>query len=171
MSGSRRKARKVWEQKLRMRARWPTLEKRDVPDGLAWQGRIRGFQRPYLIDVVWLHRLRRPPSVFVIEPKIAPRAAEDFTHIPHLNFNDRDPERSALCLYDPEGQEWDDSLLIAETMVPWASEWLHHYELWRFDGVWRGRNAPGPISVAEMRTVRIPRPHGSSRADEGKADA
>ena len=70
--------------------------------------------------------------------------------IPHLIFNHEDPELSALCLFDPDAGEWDSTMLIADTTVPWAAEWLHHYELWRVDGVWRGPSAPGPISVAEM---------------------
>jgi len=27
---------------------------------------------------------------------------------------------------------------IASTILPWASEWLFHYEIWRATGEWTG---------------------------------
>jgi hypothetical protein len=33
---------------------------------------------------------------------------------------------------------------IAETIIPWTSEWLYFYELWVFTGEWHGGgHAPG----------------------------
>lgn len=29
-------------------------------------------------------------------------------------------------------------MLIADTIVPWASEWLLHYEYWLSTGTWHG---------------------------------
>jgi hypothetical protein len=29
-------------------------------------------------------------------------------------------------------------MLIATSIVPWASEWLLHYEIWRATGTWTG---------------------------------
>jgi hypothetical protein len=68
-----------------------------------------------------------PPIVNVISPTLEPRASED---LPHL-YDDGD-----LCLCYP--WQWDGSQLIATTIVPWASEWLAHYELWRVTGRWHG---------------------------------
>lgn len=105
----------------------------------------------YKVGVQWDWRdTKSIPHVFILEPKLRPRAGMAFYDIPHLLFNAEVPEDSALCLFDPEGREWNATMLIADTTVPWASEWLHHYECWHFDGIWRGPNAPGPISVGEM---------------------
>ncbi|WP_230312598.1 hypothetical protein [Paracoccus lichenicola] len=109
----------------------------------------------YDVAVQW--EWRNPgsvPYVFVQAPKLRPRAGASFADIPHLLFNSEAPENSALCLFDPKGSEWDATMLIADTTVPWASEWLHHYECWHLDGIWRGPNAPGPISVGEMRAIK-----------------
>lgn len=43
------------------------------------------------------------------------------------------------CLYWPRTAEWDGSMLLAEVVVPWTSEWLAHYEIWLATGKWHGR--------------------------------
>ncbi|MEM9840569.1 MAG: hypothetical protein AAF830_15630 [Pseudomonadota bacterium] len=118
---------------------------------LLWVGPLRGFAMEYQVQVQWdFITVGAVPVVFILAPKIAPRPGTDFVELPHLLYNAERPEESGLCLFDPDDRQWDGSKFIADTIVPWASEWLHHYEFWQLDGVWRGANAPGPISVGEM---------------------
>jgi hypothetical protein len=51
--------------------------------------------------------------------------------LPHFN-----PDNT-LCLYH-SAKEWTPAMYLAETIVPWASEWLFHYEIWKGTGEWRG---------------------------------
>jgi hypothetical protein len=74
-------------------------------------------------------------------------------------FNSKDPELSGLCLFDPEGREWSNKLLIADTTMRWVAEWLMYYELWHFDGIWRGGGV-GPESIAEARAAAVYRETG-----------
>src|SRR3546814_13662114 len=67
----------------------------------------------------------------------------------HLRFESDNPMKSVLFLFDPDGREWSDADLIAETTVKWASEWLHYYELWHLTGEWLGPSV-GYESVAQM---------------------
>lgn len=73
----------------------------------------------------------RRPRVTVVDP---PLQRHDGQHLPHVFPGDD------LCLYYDEfdgGQH-----LIADTVVPWISEWLFHYELWL---IWlMPRSEPGP---------------------------
>lgn len=149
MKGRARTVRSREAQTERMRDLWPGLRPLTVfaDDRIVWLGPLRGFQMSYKVSVVWNHAESTPPLVFVRNPAIRPRPGTDYIDIPHLLYDSLSPTNSALCLFDPAQNEWDRSMLIAESIVPWASEWLHHYELWHFDGVWRGANAPGPISV------------------------
>lgn len=118
---------------------------------LVWVGPLRGFAMDYQVQVHWdFLTPGAVPLVFIRAPKIAPRPGAAFIDLPHLLYNAERPEDSGLCLFDPDARQWDGSKFIADTIVPWASEWLHYYELWRLDGVWRGANAPGPLSVGEM---------------------
>lgn len=122
---------------------------------VCWIGPLSGFQmfHQVLVQWTWIDPKSRP-LVFVLEPVLRPREGEAFVDVPHLQFDSSSPEDSALCLYDPDEGEWNPTMLIADTTVPWASEWLHHYELWHADGVWYGPNAPGPISVGEINRAR-----------------
>ncbi len=157
----RKKPRSPHSQLNRMSARWPEFDVEVAGGGqyLVWTGPLRGFQMNYQVSVQWRwQKTGSIPYVFILDPKIAPRSGATFEDIPHLLFNSDAPENSALCLFDPDGREWDNTILIADTTVPWASEWLHHYECWHLDGVWRGANAPGPISVAEIKALSLDRP-------------
>ena len=149
----RQKNRKAGVQLKRMHFRWPRLRPHvlDAPPTLLWVGPLRGFAMDYEVQVQWSFTTARAvPFVFILAPKITPRQGTDFVDLPHLLYNAERPEDSGLCLFDPDDRQWDGTKLIADTIVPWASEWLHHYELWQLDGVWRGANAPGPISVGEI---------------------
>jgi hypothetical protein len=75
-----------------------------------------------------VHRLRARPMVTILDPPL--RRHEGAAALPHVYPGDE------LCLYYP-GQ-WNDSLLLARTIVPWTSEWLLHYELWLITGRWEG---------------------------------
>lgn len=152
----RRKPHTPFGQLNRMRARWPQFQSEVLDNGsiLLWRGEVRGFQMDYLIQVQWAWRDKTtPPYVFIRHPVIRPRTGTSFIDLPHLIYSENAPEDSALCLFDPSTGEWTDRQLIADTTIPWTSEWLHHYELWHVTGVWSGPNAPGPISVGEMRRV------------------
>ena len=73
----------------------------------------------------------KSPKVWVLSPEVHPKA-------PH-RYKDR-----SLCLYYPRHSEWHPGMLLAETIVPWAAEWLFFYEVWLEDpeGRWFGPEAP-----------------------------
>lgn len=45
-------------------------------------------------------------------------------------------EHNQLCLYHP-GQ-YDSSMHLADSVMPWAIEWLLHFETWSVTGEWYG---------------------------------
>jgi hypothetical protein len=84
------------------------------------------LSRTYKILVTY--SIREYPRVAVVDPPLQP---DPDGHLPHFFC-------SAGCLCLHEADEWDPSMLIAATIVPWATEWLAHYELWRQAGQWYG---------------------------------
>lgn len=70
----------------------------------------------------------KPPQVRVLSPALEPIHGP----VPHL-YKDGN-----LCLFYPKAKEWDSSQLISRTIVPWAIEWLFHYEIWKITGQWNG---------------------------------
>ncbi len=97
-------------------------------------GRIRwiGYLQPtpiserYRVRVEYSGQAR--PRVTVLSPELV--VPDGKARLPHI-FPSGD-----LCLHYPG--EWTPSMSIAYTIVPWASEWLLHYEVWRVTGTWTG---------------------------------
>jgi hypothetical protein len=76
-----------------------------------------------------VYKLGQRPNVYVVDPRLTRRNGEQ---APHLYG------KSELCLYRPGRGEWSPSMLLSDTIVPWASEWLLHYEIWLATGEWTG---------------------------------
>jgi hypothetical protein len=74
------------------------------------------------------YRLGQQPAVRVLDPVLQPRPDADA--LPHI-YAEGD-----LCLFAPG--EWNSSMAIGRTIIPWASEWLLHYEIWHAAGEWTG---------------------------------
>lgn len=153
MTPNRPARRSAHAQMAAMQNTWPAFVGQKYGDGtMAWAGVLQPKARCYVVEVYWNPRVFDRPYVIVADPPIEPRPGTDYVDIPHLMFNDAEHTRSGLCLFDPEGQEWTPADLIAETTIPWTSEWLHYYELWHLFGEWLGPGV-GHESVGEMRAA------------------
>lgn len=147
--------RSLGAQQARMSGRWPQFTFATLKGSMVrWKGTIRGFQKWHLIAIHWNPKSLEKPYVILLEPTLRPREGATFDQIPHLIYYSEHPELSGLCLFDPNGEEWSNKLLIADTTVVWAAEWLLYYELWHLDGIWRGGGV-GPESIAETRAAAI----------------
>lgn len=73
------------------------------------------------------------PQVYVVSPKplVLAKGADKLPHT-------YDTKRQRLCLFKPHCGEWNSSMLIADTIVHWAIEWLYYYENWVYTGKWLG---------------------------------
>jgi hypothetical protein len=97
----------------------------------AWYGGLRPDDGSPEYQVTLEYGPGKAPKVWVLSPEIDKAA-------PHL-YGDH-----SLCLYYPRHGEWHPSMFLAETIVPWAAEWLYFYEAWQVDpdGRWLGPEAP-----------------------------
>lgn len=79
---------------------------------------------------VKVHLVRgRRPKITVLAPKLC---IPDGQNLPHV-YSQKD-----LCLYYPNGKEWNEEKFLATTILPWAVEWLYHYEIWLITNEWTG---------------------------------
>lgn len=46
--------------------------------------------------------------------------------------------REIHCACFTGAREWNPSMPISRTIVPWACEWLLHFEAWLYTAVWKG---------------------------------
>ena len=113
-----------------MKAKFPNL-KYSKRKWVGWIQPQQGFDK-YKVSVVY--NGTRPPNVFLLDPPLVDGAE-------HVYRCDR-----SLCLYYPKDWIWDDSKIIALTILPWTYAWLYFYEVWLDTGVWYGEEAPHTIN-------------------------
>lgn len=148
---------------------WPTFKiDRSLGKSIVWIGQLRPRQKICTIGVYWgLDSLFDRPYVFLLDPPLMSRNSGEYRQIPHLMFNPDCPRMSGFCLFDPDGREWDNTMLIADTTIPWAAKWLRYYELWHYDGIWRGGGI-GPESISQTREEIIHRSSQEYSSDDEK---
>ena len=96
---------------------------------LIWHGRIQPTALSRLYEIEVFYKFLYHPKVRVLDPRLESRDEE---RIPHMY------RQIHLCLYKPKYREWTAGMLLTETILPWTSLWLFHYEIWHATGEWRG---------------------------------
>jgi hypothetical protein len=87
----------------------------------------------YRIDL--RYEMRKPPKVWAREPDL--KAMAKGKDLPHVY----DQATQHLCLYHPDHAEWEPTLLLSRTVVPWAVLWFYYFEIWLVTGEWPGNGA------------------------------
>ncbi|TIX48860.1 hypothetical protein E5222_14040 [Alteraurantiacibacter aquimixticola] len=111
---------------------------------LTWEYKVRPslIGREYTVRIEY--RQGSTPRVFVIDPSLSELAGD--RDLPHVY---RDPLR--LCLMLPKAFEWDSSMRIDQTFVPWAATWLYYFEEWLASGEWKGGGThPDPSDTEQL---------------------
>jgi hypothetical protein len=94
---------------------------------LVWKGKLQPTPLSQKYTVLLKYKLGQKPSINVVEPKLI---VPDNGRLPHTFAEEK------LCVYFMD--EWKPDMNIAETIIPWVSEWLLHYEIWLATGEWQG---------------------------------
>lgn len=80
----------------------------------------------------------RRPRVYMLEPEIDMSSSLEihtFGKTYHGAYKRRLPE---LCLTYSKYKEWNETVLLTDSYIPWAIEWTEFYELWLLTGKWYG---------------------------------
>ena len=109
-----------------LRGRFRDSQIRMSGTSMTWTATLRPspFSRDYTVRISYTRG--RFPRVEVL-PRPPSRPGEPLPHV----YGD-----GSLCLH--RVGEWSPDMLIADTIVPWACEWLIHYEIWLATGEWHG---------------------------------
>ena len=123
------------------------------PTLLIWSGRLTPtpLSREYMVRI--RYERGHYPRVMLVEPRLEP----DERQLLHHLYPNGD-----LCLHKLD--EWNSSMLLIETIIPWTAEWLAHYELWRRTHEWYG---DGDGAEGETPTAARP-PLGEALADRNE---
>lgn len=122
------------EQIVSMKITWPGLKLRGRrSEAIRWIGNVRPQFQTYKVEII--HFIRANPAVRILSPELIRLPDNEEGQLPHVYPPATDP---TLCLYDPCADEWDHSMLISQTIVPWILDWIACYELWLMTGKWTG---------------------------------
>jgi tRNA U34 2-thiouridine synthase MnmA/TrmU len=130
----------VTQQAVRLKLQFPDEQAPAVKaDRLIWRVTLQPTPMSVRYSVQVRYQHKRRPNVTVLAPTLESRADEPLPHVYPGN---------GLCLY------YDDEFVgtenfIADTIIPWTSEWLYFYETWMTTGVWLGSEAPHEPGTAK----------------------
>jgi hypothetical protein len=80
---------------------------------LVWSGTLTSTEYSATYELLIDHQIGKPPLVYVARPRLRLVDGQGLPHVYPLN---------TLCLF-LGNREWHQSIPIADTLVPWASEW------------------------------------------------
>jgi hypothetical protein len=69
--------------------------------------------------------------------------------LPHV-YSSSEPV--CLCLFMKRNECWNDSMMLADVVVPLSYYWLANFEDWLFSGEWRG-GGTHPIGFSPPQTI------------------
>jgi hypothetical protein len=127
MSNARRKL-SGEQQGAALRSVFKTFRQVSRGNPFAWEGTLTPIGASgYRVRIAYYPGLVRP-QVTVLDPELVPR--EPGIKIPHTFKSGR------VCLHLNE--EWNPSMYLHQTIVPWTCLWLYYYEVWHATGEWLG---------------------------------
>jgi hypothetical protein len=110
--------------------------------GLQWLGKIQPTPLSATYTVKVKYRLNARPEVTIVDPVLISRNGSKLPHV----FKGNHP-----CLFRFKYYEWNGRMSIADTIVPWVSMWLMHYEIWLVTGKWCGSREEHPGDSAPKK--------------------
>lgn len=122
----------IAEQDLRIKNKFPQFKAYHQKNHQekTWIGELQPtkWSPSYKIKIVYKFNIS--PIVNVLKPNLI--LAKGKSSLPHVYSNNE------LCLFLPKKHEWTSNHFIADTIIPWTSEWLFYYEDWVYSGNWKG---------------------------------
>ena len=100
---------------------------------LVWKGTLCPTTLSRTYPVALEYTLGYKPKVTVSGDGIRKIDDPDFPHVFHRDYKKNEVE---ICLC--YGDDFSSDMLIADTYIPWAIEWLYFYEIWLVTGEWHG---------------------------------
>ena len=116
-----------------------------------WTGVIQptALSREYKVTIKYT--INKSPICIINAPDF--KSLADDKAIPHIYPNDTNIRGTKLCLFLPKLKkknkisEWQPTMFVADTIIPWASSWLFYFECWLSSGEWQGGGVDHDVSA------------------------
>lgn len=121
----------IAEQLSAIRRKYPQFETAFVSHtGLKVTGALQPTSRSAAYNFILKYNLTDRPKIKIVSPELKKNEkGEDAEHLYSNGY---------LCLYQPKYSEFTRTDLLTDTIIPWTSLWLYHYEVWHLTGQWLG---------------------------------
>ena len=143
----RRAAGQGWPNKQRgYRSRWGSnwvVKRQGSTINATGKVRPSALCQQYTVQV--RYKDGQQPKISVLDPPL--ERQPDGTEIPHMYAQRR------LCTFHPGYGDWTRAKFLADTVIPWISEWLLFYEFWLATGEWYGGGVHTPAGHSKRPTV------------------
>ena len=113
-----------------IRSRYSYFKVNIVRQKLIIKGQLQPTARSTNYTFVLEYSLSSSPRIRIVSPKLARNSKDE--DIPHMY------SQKYLCLFQPKYKEFKRSDFLSDTIIPWTSLWLYHYELWHLTNKWLG---------------------------------
>lgn len=121
----------IAQQVSAMRSRYPQFATNFISHtSFKTMGTLQPTSRSVTYNFVLKYHLMDSPKITIVSPPLQKSSKGE--KIPHLYAEGH------LCLYHPKYGEFSKTDFICDTIIPWASLWLYHYEVWHLTGDWLG---------------------------------
>ena len=127
------KSYRLIDQLVAIKIRYPESKVHIKNGVLHWSGYLRPTALSRTYHVVVDYKAKKRPVVRLLGDNIK---GLDKSNFPHKFNIDHVKKHVDLCLH--LAHEFNSSMLIADTIIPWAVEWLYFYEIWLTTNVWCG---------------------------------
>jgi len=130
----------------RLRSYFPDSSVQYTQNKLTWTGDITPspLSDTYTVKVKYVRG--KNPNVYVMNPKLPFASGE--TCLPHVYST----PKQWLCIYHRKSKEWNSGMALVDSVLPWTSEWLLHYEIWLVTGEWHGGGIEHGTELEKSKT-------------------
>lgn len=130
MYGFNSKDKNIAQQVALIRSKYNQFTVTSTHTSLKAIGEFQPTARSVKYEVEIKYHLKNSPEIKVLKPHLITNFKNE--PIPHIYPGNK------LCLYMPRFREFTYSDYLTDTIFPWTSLWLYHYEIWHATGEWLG---------------------------------
>lgn len=144
----RQKSIRLIDQMIALKRAYPEACCDICRDVLYWSGKMCPSPLSQTYTVRLKYKLKMYPCVTVQGQNLQKL---DDPELPHKFHVDKEKQLIEMCLF--LSPDFNSRMLLADTVIPWAVEWLYHYEIWLATNEWCGGGKHPDINDRKVRAL------------------
>ncbi|MBQ6181152.1 hypothetical protein [Ruminococcus flavefaciens] len=104
-----------------------------INNKLIWKSQVQPTHLSRKYNIELQYSINSLPRIYILGDALKKL---DDPNFPHNYGVDVAKKKVEICLF--RYKEFTNSMLLSNTVIPWAIEWLFYYEIWLTTGEWQG---------------------------------